>query len=354
MLQVGLAETSEECLQALEFLHAQHSHPHLYGLDHLLELQETNQLDQTKFLMARLQRTSGVCGELVGVLVLSCLADRTATISPPVFVEGLDSASRSGSAEPSVDQQVVEGEASPARIHWTNESFDKQTGLGISAQQVGDLLVQQALLIAQQQGVQLVQGVLDQADHFNHDLFCRHGLPLISRLLIMLRPGGALPERDGEKTDLKKFAFELLPVEDQFKSDRLARLIERTYEGSDDFPELIGKKTGEQAVMTHCLQGKFQPRFWYFIRVAGEDAGVLFLAWHDDWEQWELTYLGLVPEFRGQGVARYSIEQVLSNEEIDGAPIFLGVDSRNLSAVRLYKSLGFAATASQQVHFVWL
>jgi ribosomal-protein-alanine N-acetyltransferase len=58
------------------------------------------------------------------------------------------------------------------------------------------------------------------------------------------------------------------------------------------------------------------------------------------------AWLGIMigsPEFRGQGYGREAIETVLNYlfDSLKIEKIFLGVDLENLSAIRLYRSLGF-------------
>ena len=73
-------------------------------------------------------------------------------------------------------------------------------------------------------------------------------------------------------------------------------------------------------------------------------------AHHPDSGEWELTYMGIVPEHRGQGLGRKMIAQGLEHARASGAAgVFLAVDEQNTYARKLYESMGFVHFLSRTV-----
>ncbi len=135
------------------------------------------------------------------------------------------------------------------------------------------------------------------------------------------------------------------------RQDRLARVVEATYEATLDCPRLNGIRRMEDVLAGYRATGTFSPRRWLLVRHAGEDVGCLLLADHAEQESWELVYMGLVPSARGRGwggdVARHA--QWLARQA--GRPrLVLAVDSANGPAVRMYSKLGFHPWDRRQVY----
>ena len=58
----------------------------------------------------------------------------------------------------------------------------------------------------------------------------------------------------------------------------------------------------EEVLSGYRTTGVFDPQRWLLVRQDGEDVGCLLLADHPTSSQWELVYMGLVPEVRGRGL----------------------------------------------------
>jgi len=133
---------------------------------------------------------------------------------------------------------------------------------------------------------------------------------------------------------------------------RFAQLVEHTYRGSLDCPELNGTRTGDDALAGHRLSGAFQPRGWRLYQLNGQDAAVLLLNEHPDQDAVELTYFGVAPEFRGLGLgARLLSDAISVSRAWNRAVIFLAVDAGNTFANELYAQAGFQEVARRAV---WL
>jgi len=283
------------------------------GWDHLLESRQTNQLDRTELLLAEAvdQELQGHC---LGSLLLFMQSDRSASLLPPALLL----------TRAEADQLAAE-------------------------------LLDAALELASGNRCTFAQSLIEPQDECSSQRFEAAGLPRIGSLLMMQRPRGSSStkvQEDQCPEDFQQLRME--PLGEQHVNPEIATLLEQTYADSSDFPELVNKKDGAAGLATHRLQGQFDPNHWYCLKRGETSCGLAFLAWHADRAEWEVVYLGLRKEFRGRGWARYAIGQLLSNDEFADAGLFLGVDRRNLAAIRLYKSLGFSVTGEHTVHFRWL
>ncbi len=129
---------------------------------------------------------------------------------------------------------------------------------------------------------------------------------------------------------------------DELQLDRLASLVELTYENSQDCPLLNGKRDIYDVLEGYRQTGQFHPEQWLFVDVDGQDVGCLLLADHPQDDQWELVYMGLVPGARGRGwgsaITRHA--QRLTREA--GRPrLALAVDAANRPALSTYAAAGF-------------
>ncbi|MCA8986861.1 MAG: GNAT family N-acetyltransferase [Planctomycetaceae bacterium] len=142
--------------------------------------------------------------------------------------------------------------------------------------------------------------------------------------------------------------MQLVPFSQVMDQSTFALLIEQTYVDSQDYPELAGYRSGAEAVLSHQTQGTYRPDWWFVVLRDNQPAGVLLFAEHVDFRQIELTYVGVVPAHRNQQLARIAIRRAL-HQFPPLTPVFLGVDARNVSAVRLYESLGFEEVMRQRI-----
>jgi hypothetical protein len=88
--------------------------------------------------------------------------------------------------------------------------------------------------------------------------------------------------------------------------------------------------------------GTFDANRWLIVRHADSDVGCLLLTDHEDAGQWELIYMGLVPETRGKGwgleVTRHAQWMC---REAGRKRLVLAVDASNGPALEQYASAGF-------------
>ena len=129
----------------------------------------------------------------------------------------------------------------------------------------------------------------------------------------------------------------------------------RTYQGTQDCPEITGVRTIEEIIVGHRAQGKHDPGRWLLALAAGRPVGVLLLCEMPEWAAWDVAYVGVVPEARGRGHGRELMHRAVAEARGDGvARLTLSVDVRNRRAWRLYRALGFEAHDRREVFLaIW-
>lgn len=120
-----------------------------------------------------------------------------------------------------------------------------------------------------------------------------------------------------------------------------SQLVERTYIETRDVPELNGLRGIESTLAGYASTIHGVPKTWWVVQCKGINIGCLLLT--PTAARWcEITYLGLVPQWRGRGLSKVIMNFVRDwalASGIDG--ITLAVDLRNRPAIRLYQSCGF-------------
>jgi ribosomal protein S18 acetylase RimI-like enzyme len=189
-----------------------------------------------------------------------------------------------------------------------------------------------------ERGVKVVQVNRPVDDEQNESLL-RSGFDRVTTLLHFVRETG------GEPSDLP---FRLRPYSD-FDPARFTSTLLATYEGTLDGPELDGVRTPEEIVAGYRGTGVAAPD-WFLAEADGEPAGVLLLGPGDSPREWELTYLGVLPAFRGRrfGTALARVALRLAADR-GAAMLAVGVDERNAPAIRLYETVGFQIAARSAV-----
>ncbi len=137
--------------------------------------------------------------------------------------------------------------------------------------------------------------------------------------------------------------------------ERLTRVVEQTYGGTLDCPELSRFRSARQIIAGYREADTFDPRGWYLLRgsdrsIGESDRGVLILARHRTagadgvGESFvaELVYMGLVPEARGHGLAGTLVAEAVRRSAAAGARrLILAVDEKNEPARKRYREFGF-------------
>ena len=207
-------------------------------------------------------------------------------------------------------------------------------------------LVAAALDGLRAQGVRVAQALVDPESPVRaaRDLTAG-GLPRVSELVYMRRDVAPPIEPGPVPLDWRPFSRSAEP---EFRE-----VLEATYEGSLDMPELEGVRSLDDILAGHRAAGRFRPELWRLGRVPGEPdaAAALLLSEPPEGGWWEVSYLGLTPRARGRGLGRTTLAHGLALAAERGVErLELAVDVRNLPAERLYLRTGFAPFERRAVH----
>jgi mycothiol synthase len=225
-------------------------------------------------------------------------------------------------------------------------------------------LIRAALAALKSSGFRLAQAVLDESagNRAARDLR-RGGMPRVTELLYLerdtaqpLAPVRGRPPPDDpvsrprDPLTLEWQAFEP-SLESEFRS-----VLQATYEGSLDMPELEGARALDDVIAGHRAAGCFMAERWQLGRLPGrpEAVAVLLLTEVPSQDVWEVVYLGLRPEARGQGLGRMVVQHALELARSHVPRLKLAVDCRNIPATRLYQSTGFLLRDRRSVHLAIL
>jgi len=214
-------------------------------------------------------------------------------------------------------------------------------------------LIRSALADLRARGFRIAQALVDaSAPRTAAGDLARGGLPRITALTYMHRDtarpmgrplGPGLP------------AFDWRPFGPETEADFRA-VLQATYSGSLDMPELEGIRSLDDVMASHRAAGRFDPTRWRVGALGGEPgaAGILLLSEVPDRPSWEVAYLGLTPEARGRGLGRSSLAYALDLARAHVPRLELAVDDRNHPARRLYDAAGFLAFDRRHVHLAIL
>jgi ribosomal protein S18 acetylase RimI-like enzyme len=133
----------------------------------------------------------------------------------------------------------------------------------------------------------------------------------------------------------------LVPYPDTDPAD-FERTLLRAQDDSLDCPELHGVRTSDE-IFTGYRDCAPDLARWWLARFDDKSVGTLILA------PGELSFVGVVPECRGQGFGRALLAAAISWHP----NLSLIVDERNRPAIALYQAAGFDAVGSRIVFF-WL
>ncbi|MBN1854606.1 MAG: GNAT family N-acetyltransferase [Pirellulales bacterium] len=199
---------------------------------------------------------------------------------------------------------------------------------------IADRLIADVLGQLRSRGVILVQTLLRKEDTQDAQRFRSAGFEDLTDLVYLAAPThSASQPRDTSLT--------FQPYRDDQRA-RLGQLIQQTYINSLDCPALDGLREIEDVISGYQATGVYDPGRWFFVRHENTDVGVLLLTSHAPAQPWELVYMGLVPDARGQGWGDWIARFALWQAKLGGADqVVLAVDVANTPVTRIYERVGF-------------
>lgn len=221
---------------------------------------------------------------------------------------------------------------------------------GLAVAIIEDELLTEAARKLDEAGAWIGQALLEPNQSREHAAMQRNGFQRLTELRFFERPlTDDVPEPKRAETSLSYEPY-------RRSHNRLAfvNVLEATYRGSLDCPELNGVRDGQQSLKNHEAAGSFHPDMWRLYRRDGLDVGILLMAARPDQQAWEVLYLGVVESARGCGIGRAMLLDALeAAHEARVERLLIVADARNIPAVSLYESLGFQPVATR-VAFVRL
>jgi GNAT superfamily N-acetyltransferase len=136
--------------------------------------------------------------------------------------------------------------------------------------------------------------------------------------------------------------FQLVPY-DQMPAAEWIALVDQTYVGTLDVPELNGLRTTKSTLDGYASAMHGEPLRWWSILFEDQTIGCLLLSPLD--RDCELTYVGLVPTMRNLGHSKQIMDHAIEWCRSKGMTrMNLAVDVRNTPAIKAYMASGFNAT----------
>jgi ribosomal protein S18 acetylase RimI-like enzyme len=211
--------------------------------------------------------------------------------------------------------------------------------------QTAAMLVNHAVGWLRQQGVKLIQCLLIAEEEPLAEPLLHCGFQRITDLWY-LRHEYATPVRYLDTSARLSFVS-FADVSRRIFEDTL----QRTYDGTLDCPELNGVRTIEEVIAGHQAQGRFDPGRWWLALAAEQPVGILLMSELPESGDWEVSYMGVVPEARGRGHGKEILLKALTEAWAAGVRrVALCVDSRNRPAAELYRRVGFESYDRRAVY----
>jgi len=192
-------------------------------------------------------------------------------------------------------------------------------------------------------GVRLLQALLETDQRADADIFAEDGFRHATDLSYLVSLVGSLP------ATLPRNSLDFVPYSARHH-DRFSTIVEQTYEGSHDCPELSRVRGIEDVLTGYRAIGTFDDAHWLIVRHGAADVGCLLLADHPAENACELVYMGLVPAARGKrfGVALARQAQWLT-VQAGRSRITTAVDADNGPAIAAYSTAGFIGYGRRRV-----
>jgi ribosomal protein S18 acetylase RimI-like enzyme len=225
--------------------------------------------------------------------------------------------------------------------------FAPQTADGVPKLIADDLLTN-ALAWLESRSVELVQCVLATDTGEDAERLQRAGFEHPCDLLCLISEAGQFPTT----AVAASLAFERVAPEGL---DNLAELVEQTYENTLDCPALDARRDCRQVLAGYRATCRDDLSHWFLVRRENRPIGCLLLGHDASGLTWELVYMGLLPDVRGQG---FGLEIVRRAQWLvaqqKGERLLLAVDAANEPALRVYAAAGFTVWDRRSVYLKML
>jgi mycothiol synthase len=214
---------------------------------------------------------------------------------------------------------------------------------------IEDRLLQYARSWLKQRGCKLAQTMLAAHESCLAIPLERNGFAHITRLWYMKHE---LDPRTFGESRSQPLSYRTYPQSD---TELFHETLVRTYEQTTDCPELNGVRTIDEILKGHRAQGVYDPERWWLALREQRPVGVLLATEIPDWEGWDISYVGVLPEYRRQGIGcALVVKALLEARQSRARQVSLAVDQRNRHAWNLYRRLGFEVYDEKEVYLCFL
>jgi len=204
-------------------------------------------------------------------------------------------------------------------------------------------LIRRARDFCREAGCQVSHALLPDSRGHDAHLLSLGGLRHVADLVLLVSLSGQFP---GERPPLTVELHDL----NQIGERRIGAIVSRTYEGSQDFPQIEGVRAIDDVLAGYRAAGLFAAERWLTASRGGEDVGCLILTAVQDTTEWELTYLGVVPAARGAGLGVQLVRHAQWMTRCAGkSRLVVAVDAKNAPALAVYEACGFVEWNRQSV-----
>ncbi|MFI4847662.1 MAG: GNAT family N-acetyltransferase [Gimesia chilikensis] len=216
-----------------------------------------------------------------------------------------------------------------------------------SRKDCADEILQEMARRIDESGVSIGQVLIDPAQLHTRRLLTRNGFPHLTNLQFMRHPLSNLPSTES----LKEKQIEPVRFDAVQNRRRFLDMLELTHQESHDCPALNQVRTAEESLESHRSSGDSDQAHWYLFQRGETDLGILLLSEHQSDLSWEVVYMGVAPNQRGQGTGsamiQFGLEQARAHNQ---SALTLAVDHKNSYAIKIYEELGFVRQNTLSVH----
>ena len=212
-----------------------------------------------------------------------------------------------------------------------------------AAGNVADRLIDAAVRRLSRAGAAFIELVLDPKDESVAAPFLRAGFQHLTDAVLLEK------HLDRTVANAPPSGLEATAVEPGSDRNRLIDLIRRINSGSLDCPELDAWRTPTDlldAHHSHSLGGRAR---WWRYAADGADVGLVFGTVAEDDEAWEILFIGVVPEQRGNSFGCRMLDHFHAHAATQSPIVRVGVDSRNHYARTLYNNCSYRQTGRVRV-----
>lgn len=188
--------------------------------------------------------------------------------------------------------------------------------------------------------VSIIQVLLDPDDAVSAALHARCGFEDLATLEYL-----RIPSARGSINLPTGFVLRPAPPDED-----LAVALQRSYIDTLDCPRLNGLRSLPDIIAGYRNAHPYDPQLWHVLYESGSPVGVLILSAPGPHDPLELSYLGLAPTIRGQGLGKGLVHHARQIALARGSDeLAVSVDAQNLPAKHLYFRAGARLVLTRRV-----